>query len=255
MVAEAGEGRSGARIVLPARLRQVDIDDLVDAAGAGTEQHDALAQVHRLADIVGDEDDGHAAARPHLQQLAAQHLAGHGVERGEGLVHQQHLRLDGQRPGEADALLHAARQLVRKGIGEIAEADGAEQGKGPLAAFGLVVTAQRQRELDIPRDGAPGQEAGRLEHHGEVGARLGLPAHDGDAALFGRDQAVDDAEQSGLAAAGRADQRQELAGAKVERHVLQRADLAVAEQLADVAEGDQRLGHVVARQRPMRRSA
>ncbi len=33
------------------------------------------------------------------------------VDGGEGLVHQQHLRIDRERAREPDALLHAAREL------------------------------------------------------------------------------------------------------------------------------------------------
>ena len=39
--------------------------------------------------------------------------AGERVERAEWFIQQQHLGLHGQRAGDADALLHAARNLVR----------------------------------------------------------------------------------------------------------------------------------------------
>jgi hypothetical protein len=58
-----------------------------------------------------------------LQELAPQHFTGHGVERGEGLIHQQHLRIDRKRSGETDTLLHPAGQLVRIGVGEVAQSD------------------------------------------------------------------------------------------------------------------------------------
>ena len=41
------------------------------------------------------------------------------IEGGEGLVHQQHPRLDGQRAGELHALLHAAGELVHEGLLEL----------------------------------------------------------------------------------------------------------------------------------------
>ena len=49
------------------------------------------------------------------------------VEGGERLVHQEQRRAERHRPHEGDALLHAARQLVRVGVGELAEADLGEQ--------------------------------------------------------------------------------------------------------------------------------
>ena len=47
-----------------------------------------------------------------LQQLVLEAGAHDRVDRAEGLVHQQHRRVGGQRPGHADALLLAARELV-----------------------------------------------------------------------------------------------------------------------------------------------
>ena len=44
-----------------------------------------------------------------------------GVERAEGLVEQQHARLDRQRPGERHALALAARELGRVAVGEAVE--------------------------------------------------------------------------------------------------------------------------------------
>ena len=46
------------------------------------------------------------------QQFLLQHLAGLRVERGERLVHQQHRRVHRERADEADALLHAAGELI-----------------------------------------------------------------------------------------------------------------------------------------------
>ena len=58
-------------------------------------------------------------------------LAGHLVERAERLVHQQDRRLEGERPGDRDALLHAARQLVRVVLDEVAQLDEVEHLLGP----------------------------------------------------------------------------------------------------------------------------
>ena len=63
---------------------------------------------------------------------SAQHLVLHPharerVERAERLVEQQHLGVVHQRPGQGDALGHAAGELVRVGVGERLEADEAEE--------------------------------------------------------------------------------------------------------------------------------
>jgi hypothetical protein len=64
----------------------------------------------------------------------------------------------------------------------------------------------------------------------------GVLAREQDAARVGRLQARDDAQQRGLAAARRAQQREQLARADVQRHVPQ--GMEVAELLADVANLD-----------------
>ena len=51
--------------------------------------------------------------RDDFQQLVLQIGARQRIERAEGLVHQQHLGLHRERAGDADALLHAAGDLVR----------------------------------------------------------------------------------------------------------------------------------------------
>ena len=62
---------------------------------------------------MGDEDDRLAAAFPQPDQLLLQQDARLRVQRRERFVHQQDRRIDGERAGHADALLHAARELVR----------------------------------------------------------------------------------------------------------------------------------------------
>ena len=57
----------------------------------------------------------------------AQVLRGEDVERAEGLVHAQHFGLRDQRPREADALAHAARQLLRVRILVAGQADQLER--------------------------------------------------------------------------------------------------------------------------------
>ncbi len=55
------ETRVLARGELIARARQPDLDDGGDTAGIGGERHHPVAEIDRLFEIVGDEDDGDAA--------------------------------------------------------------------------------------------------------------------------------------------------------------------------------------------------
>ena len=61
-----------------------------------------------------------------LQQLCLHVLAGHLVESAERLVHQQQWRVRGERPGNGDALLHAARELPRHVTPELGQLDEVE---------------------------------------------------------------------------------------------------------------------------------
>ncbi|GAB4191076.1 MAG: hypothetical protein OHK0022_04480 [Roseiflexaceae bacterium] len=57
---------------------------------------------------MGDNHDRIAATQ--LQQQLLDLVGRHRVQRGTGLVQQQHIRLDRQGAGDAEALLLAARQ-------------------------------------------------------------------------------------------------------------------------------------------------
>ena len=111
---------------------------------------------------------------------------------------------------------------------EVAQAERPQQVGGDRATALARHALQLEAELHVLERGPPGKEAGVLEHGGDaarIGRRDGLPV-DRDAAGVGRDEAADHAEQRGLAAAGGADQRAELAVADGERDVAQRVDRA-----------------------------
>jgi hypothetical protein len=96
------------------------------------------------------------------QQLGLHPLAGHLVQRAEGLVHEQQLRPGGQRPGDRHPLLHAAGELAGTQRGELGEADQREQLRRAGAALGLRDPVHMQGQLDVRRDRPPLQQAGLL---------------------------------------------------------------------------------------------
>jgi len=57
----------------------------------------------------------------------------HGVERAERLVHQHDLGVVGEHAGNRDALLHAAGQLMRIGVGETLQADQLDETIGTVS--------------------------------------------------------------------------------------------------------------------------
>ena len=135
-------------------------------------------------------------------------VARHGVERAERLVHQEHVGVLRERAGERDALAHAARELVRPALGEVAEVHHLEQLRGARPALGARHACELQRDLDVAAHGEPREQRGFLEH--QAGA-LGVHV---DRARRRLVEAGDEIEQRALAAARRAEQAHELAAVR-----------------------------------------
>jgi hypothetical protein len=142
---------------------------------------------------------------------------------------------------DADALLHPAGNLVRIVVLEAAETDQPDHLGDPGGSLARLVAAHLEPEADILLDRAPGEQIEMLKDHG---ARLVRP---GDIAAVeahrpaGRHvEPVHDAQQRGLAAAARSDERDELArlGGKADRvqHLQRRAAGAIREGLAHVVD-------------------
>ena len=94
------------------------------------------------------------------------------VHRGERLVEQQKLRFDRQGAGEIDALLHPARELVRKAARKIGKANEFEQRAGMHRRLATAHSAGHFETVgDVVQDIAPGQKPRLLEHHSAIGAR------------------------------------------------------------------------------------
>ena len=80
------------------------------------------------------------------QELVLQPVADDRVDGAERLVHQQHRRVGGQRPGHADPLPLTAGELVRVAVGvrRRVEADQVEQLVDPRAAPAPSVPAEQR---------------------------------------------------------------------------------------------------------------
>src|SRR3546814_263106 len=201
---------------------------------------------------MGYEDDGLAFAVPDPQQLRLQQVAGLNVECAVGFVHQQRVGLNRQGPRNADALLHAAAELVWVGMFEARQADQVYVVARPLPSFSLGHACHLKAELDIAESGAPWEELEGLEDHAAAatGGPGDVAAVQEDCATIAVVDAVDDAQESRLAASGGAEQHQKLKPLHPEREVLQDLQLlaAVVEALADVA--DFELGSIASRRAP-----
>ena len=187
--------------------------DLLGAAVV--HHHDAVAERHRLGLVVRHQDGGRADRALDLAQLDLHLLAQLGVEIGERLVEQQDLRPDHESAGQRHALLLAARQLARKAAGEGAEADQLQRLADAPGALGGGDALHLEPERHVLRHRHVREERIALEHDAE--AALGgldgqeIAAFEPDRAAARLDEARDHLQGRGLAAARRAQQRDELA--------------------------------------------
>src|SRR5712691_17776 len=206
-----------------------------------------VAEPEGLRHVVGDEQDRLAQARLQAAELVLQQPPGEGIERAEGLVHQQQWRIGGEGAGDADPLALAAREL------------GGAQGREAIG-----VEADEREQLPRPRDAPrrwPAHQLGHQAHvalHGEVGnephllddvagaaaqldgvPRLEPPPPDDDRAGVGLDQAVEGLERGRLARAAGAEQDQHAAVFHGEREAVEgRAPARIALVDVDELDGD-----------------
>ena len=161
---------------------------------------------------MGDHDGQLLAFPPDLQDLVLHVHAGEGVQCAQGLVQQQDAGLVDQGTDQGYTLGHAAGQLGRIIIPEILQADDLDHVLD-LVLVALELALHLQGEGDVLLDSQPGEQGGLLEHHAPVGGgAFHFHTVDGDLAGGGMDQACNQTQDGGLAAAGGADQADELAG-------------------------------------------
>jgi hypothetical protein len=139
--------------------RERQLEGLRDAAGAGRHHDQARREEQRLLDVVRDEEHRLAGARPHVEHERLHRAARHRVERAHRLVHQQHARLARERPRDADALLHAARQLVDARMRMALEADEREHLARARFALGLRHAREAQPSATFPSTSSHGSSA------------------------------------------------------------------------------------------------
>ena len=222
---EVGDEHVGRRVV--DLLGRAELADL-----AGAHHGDAIAERQRLVLVVGDEDRRHRDLPLQRLQPHPGPVAQLGVEVGERLVEQQQARRRRQRPGQRDALLLAARQLVRVALGQVAELDELQHLAHPLLLGRALDPPQPERVADVLGDGHVRPDRVRLEHDAALPLlrrheRLGRAVEhdavaDRDAAGVGAVQAGDRPQRRRLPAPARAEQRQQLAGVRLQRDRVER---------------------------------
>ncbi len=229
-----------------ARTRQIHAEFLLHPTRIRREQHHAVSEAGGLAHVVGHEHDRLLALLPDTLDVAVELLAREGVERGERLVHQQHLRVRRHGAGKRDALLHAAGELMNVRGAKALQSDQLQVVHRHLAPLGVLQPGlELQSEQQVVHHVEPREQRVFLEHHHPVSAG---PAHrhaiGEDPARVGPLQPGDDVQQRRLAAARRANQADELALVHLQRHAIERMHhtFAGAEGLADFLDRQFRRG-------------
>ena len=164
---------------------------------------------------MGDEHDGLAPLEPDALQLDVHGLAGQRVERAERLVHQEERGIVDERAHERDALLHAARQLPRVAVLEALETDEVQELEARAAASARArAAARRPAGARCRARCATGTAPATGTRRRCRGAGRRSACREQRIAVGGRQQAGEDLEEGRFPAAGRADDRHELAVAR-----------------------------------------
>ena len=189
-------------------------DRLPDAGRPGGEHDQVRPDRHGLLDRVGDEEDRPASLAPDAAHFVLHDAPVLRVERGEGLVYQEHVGLDGQRAGDGGALPHPPADPSGVVVLEAPQAGDAQVTVGDRAPFAEGQTEGLEDQRHVVAQGHPGEQAVFLEHHAHM-AVVPLVGHDGlavqqDRAARGRFDAADDPEQRCLPTPIRTEQADEL---------------------------------------------
>lgn len=182
---------------------------------------------------MGDQEDREPELAVEPLQQGEDRLRGPGVERGRGLVGEEHGRLAGERPGDADTLLLPAGELRGVRLGLVGEADEVEQLTDPARPLPPRHAHDLQREGHVPRDRAGRQQREVLVDHADAHAgpaqlplrqRGQLLPVDRDGARGGLFEQVDAAQQGALARAALAEHAEDLSFADMEVHAVEGDD-------------------------------
>ena len=205
-------------------LRRADLAD-----HAVLQHHDAVGQRQRLLLVVRDVDRGGAERRVDAADLGPHLEPQLGVEVGERLVHQHQRRLDHDGARDRHALLLAAGELARQLVLLALQPHEGDRLVDAARRLGL----RRRRCIIRPkptlrRTRHVREQGVVLEHHAEAALlrpqRVDAPVVEPDPAAGRRQQPGDAVQRGRLAAAGRAEQGDELALLDGQRHVAQRVD-------------------------------
>ncbi len=224
--AHAHGARRGAQHVVAAHEPRDEfagraVVDVVRRAGlldaAVVHHHHGVGQGHGLLLRVRDVDEGQAQFLLPAPQLRAHLHAQEGVERGQGLVEQQHARLGDERARQRHALLLPAGEFARLALGQVAHGDALQQVLRAPVALRPADALHLEAEGHVVQRREVREQGEALEHHGRA-ARGGGQV--GDVAVVQQHVAAGDRfvpgdhAQRGALAAARGAQQAAVAAAR-----------------------------------------
>ena len=130
------------------------------------EQNDARGEEQSFSQIVRDENDGFSETPSQGAEFALQLGTRDGIERAEGLVHQQNGRIDGESTSDADALALAARKFTGAAIGKFrwVKPNQSQELANAHSGAATVPFFERGDERDVFSHSEMGKEASFLDH-------------------------------------------------------------------------------------------
>jgi hypothetical protein len=226
---EAGHEEVGRPIV-----DRLGCTHLLEASVA--HHRDATGHRHRFDLIVRDVHERGADPLVQLDELGPGAGPHRGVEVGQGLVHQEDLRLAHDGASQRHPLPLPTRELCRLALEQRRDAHDLVPPCRPTNP------SRHERKLDIPAHRHVGIQRVALEDHRHISILRIHVVHDAiadrDRARGGRVEAGDQAQCSRLAAARRTEEHQELAILDGEVERIDRDDLT--ESFGDLREADSR---------------
>src|ERR1700738_4820430 len=98
------------------RPGKIDIDDFLDRPWTWSHDQDAIGELDRLFNVVGDKENGFLFALPDAYQIGAHFQASEKVERAERFIHVNDVGIRRERARDLHTLAHPAGKLVRIGV-------------------------------------------------------------------------------------------------------------------------------------------
>ena len=224
----------------------VDVGGLADLLDDPVlHDHDGVGHGQGLLLIVGHVDEGDAQLLLHALQFHLHLLAELQVEGAQGFVEKQDLGLVHQGSGDGHPLLLAAGELVDPALAVTLQVHQLQHGLHLLFDLLLGGLLDPKAEGDVVEDVQVREQGVLLEDGVDlplVGGYLGdVRAVHQNLARGGHDEARDEPQHGGLAAAGRAEERQKLPVVDVQVHVVQ-SEIPVV-LLGNVPQLDQSFAH------------